>query len=1044
MEDECDSVPVLEESYLADCETHKSFGAIGRYAVLKAQILYMFGHWEDALLAVEKADQLGEFFSSSISVVELNFFGSLILAALHDDATDKKKIDYLNRIADNQIQMKIWVDNCEENFKHQYLLVEAERARIGGEQLQAMQLYEQAVQSASDTGFINNQGLANELASRFYLQWGFATNGHGYLREARTCYLRWGASGKVAHLERNYPHLLQEEEANITKAFGIQIDYQDAIAVVKASQAISGEIVFPRLLETLMRTVLENAGAQKGCLILAHGDELTVQAEAGVHGQAIEVVQPGPNRPAGDLPISMLNYVRRTSETVIIDDATEQNMFSSDPYIEQNRPVSVLCLPLMLQSNLKGMLYLENGQVKAAFTKERVAVLELLSAQATISLENAALYQERSRAGRALLESEKKYRAIFENSGSALAFIEEDMTITICNKEFEKLSGYSKEEVEGKMKWTKVVANQEDLDQMKEYHRLRRSDTGTSPQVYEFQFIDREDRLKDVVITVTMMPGMKQSLAALLDITERKQTEASLRDSEARHRLVVDEAPDPMVAYDMLGKTLYVNPAFTRVFGWTSQEVMGGKIDYVPADDWIETQKMLEKLKNGESHYGFETHRYDKNKRIIDISMSFGVWHDEKGNPAGSVVTLRDITLQKKLERQLRQSQKMESIGTLAGGIAHDFNNILGAIIGFTELALNRLHDKPTTKQYLEKVLQSGHRAGNLVQQILSFSRTTEQGLKAIRTLPILMEAMKLLRATIPTTIQIYEHWDAQNDMIQGNPTQIHQILMNLCTNASHAMKEKGGVLEVFLSNINISTQTTIGHFTLKSGAYLKLTVRDTGQGIPAEDMEKIFDPYFTTKTKGEGTGLGLSIIHGIVKDHAGAVEVSSTVGQGTTFDLFFPLKDKGIVSITDTSTLLQKGRGTILLVDDEKDLVDAYGELMSSLGYKVQGVTSSRKALDIYRADPKGFDLVFTDYTMPHMTGLQMAEELLKIQPDLPIILYSGYSEDITVEMVKVKGLRHMMAKPLIKSELAKVLHDHLPGPDLCSQPFGNTADEG
>ncbi len=1025
-----DSVPVLEESYLAVCETHKSFGAMGRYAVLQAQILYMFGHSEDALLAVEKADQLGEFFSSSISVVELNFFGSLILAALYDDAPDEKKIDYLNRIADNQVQMKTWVDNCEENFKHQYLLVEAERARIGGKQLHAMQLYEQAVQSASDTEFINNEGLANELASRFYQHWGFATNAHAYLREARICYLRWGASGKVAHLDKIYPILLQEEEAGITRALGMQIDYQDAIAVIKASQAISGEIVFSKLLETLMRTVLENAGAQKGRLILAHGDKLTVQAEADIDGQTIEVVQPRPNRPAGDLPISMLNYVNRTNETVIIDDATEQNMFSSDPYIEQNRPVSVLCLPLMLQSNLKGMLYLENGLVKAAFTKERVAVLELLSAQAAISLENAALYQERSRAGQVLRESEKKYRAIFEHSGTALVFIEEDMTITICNKEFEKLSGYSKDEVEGRMKWTKIVAKQDDLDRMKEYHRLRRIDPGASPQVYEFQFIDREDRLKDVVATVSMMPEMKQSLAALLDITERKQTEASLQDSEGRHRLVVDESPDPMVAYDMHGKALFVNPAFTRVFGWTPEELMGGKIDYVPADVWPETQKMLEKLKKGESHYGFETRRYDKNKRIIDISMSFGVWQDDKGNPAGSVVTLRDITQQKKLEGQLRQAQKMESIGTLAGGIAHDFNNILSAITGFTELALNRLPDNPIIKQYLEKVLQSGYRARDLVQQILSFSRTTEQGIKSIKTLPILMEAMKLLRATIPTTIQIYEHWEAQNDTIRGNPTQIHQVLMNLCTNASHAMKEKSGVLEVFLSNINISTQTTVGHFTLKPGAYLKLTVQDTGQGIPAEDMEKIFDPYFTTKTKGEGTGLGLSIIHGIVKDHGGAVGVSSTVGQGTTFDLFFPLRDKGFVCKTDTSKQIQKGRGTILLVDDEADLVDAYGELMSSLGYKVQGVTCSRKALDIYRADPKGFDLVFTDYTMPHMTGLQMAEELLKIQPDLPIILYSGYSQDITTEMVKVKGIRHMMTKPLIKSELAKVLHNHLHRP--------------
>lgn len=524
-----------------------------------------------------------------------------------------------------------------------------------------------------------------------------------------------------------------------------------------------------------------------------------------------------------------------------------------------------------------------------------------------------------------------------------------------------------------------------------------------------------------------------------VDITERKQAEAALRESEGRHRLVVDESPDPMVVYNMDGKVLYINPSFTRVFGWTPEEVMDGKIDYVPADAWPETKKMLERLNKGESHYGFETRRYDKNKRIIDISMSFGVWRDEQGNPAGSVVTLRDITQQKKLEGQLRQAQKMESIGTLAGGIAHDFNNILSVITGFTELALTSLSDNPKIKQHLEKVLQSGYRARDLVQQILSFSRTTEQGLKPTRILPILKDVMKLLRATIPTTIQIYEHWEAKNDIISGNSTQIHQVLMNLCTNASHAMKEKGGVLEVFLNDVNIPTQTIVGHFSLKPGDYLKLTVRDTGKGISAEDMEKIFDPYFTTKSKGEGTGLGLSIVHGIVKDHGGGVGVSSAVGQGTTFELFLPVTYEGLSVSADAAEQIQRGSGTILLVDDEADLVEAYGGLMTSLGYTVQGITSSREALDIFRADPQGFDLVFTDQTMPHMTGVQLAEELLKIQPDLPIILYSGYSENITEKMVKAKGIRFLMAKPLIKSEVAKVLHDCLSRCGMQPQAVGN-----
>ncbi|MCP4341627.1 MAG: PAS domain S-box protein [Desulfobulbaceae bacterium] len=640
--------------------------------------------------------------------------------------------------------------------------------------------------------------------------------------------------------------------------------------------------------------------------------------------------------------------------------------------------------------------------------------------------------------------SERKYRSIYENAIEGIFQTTPQGRFLDANLSLAKILGYeSPRELVATITNVahQLYARPQDRDTF--IHALKQKGEKFG---FETQFIKKNGEVIWVMISAKEIRDKNGELLYFqgfaIDITERKQAEAALRESEARHRLVVDESPDPMVVYDMHGNALFVNPAFTRVFGWTPEEVMGGKIDYVPADVWQETQKMLEKLKKSESHYAFETRRYDKNKRIIDISMSFGVWHDEKGSPAGSVVTLRDITLQKKLEGQLRQAQKMESIGTLAGGIAHDFNNILSAITGFTELALGRLPDNPIIKQYLEKVLQSGYRARDLVQQILSFSRTTEQGLQSIKTLPILKEAMKLLRATIPTTIQIYEHWEAQNDIIYGNPTQIHQVLMNLCTNASHAMKEKEGMLEVFLNDVNIPTQTTVAHFILKPGDYLKLTVRDTGKGIPAKDMEKIFDPYFTTKSKGEGTGLGLSIVHGIVKDHGGAVGVSSTVGQGTTFELFFPVTNEGLASRTDASKPVLKGSGTILLVDDEANLVDAYGELMTSLGYSVQGVTSSRKALEIFRADPEGFDMVFTDHTMPHMTGVQIAVEMLKIKPDLPIILYSGYSEDITTEIVKAKGIRCMMAKPLIKSEVAKVLHDCLYNGEVRPQDIENNTD--
>ena len=430
-----------ESSFMAECQDRKSFGALGRYAVLKVQIYFLFGQFEKALQAVAMAQELTGFFSSSISIAELNFFSSLVSAALFSGADEESKKQYLHTIAENQVMMRVWADHCGENFNHKYLLVEAECARLTGRMLDAEHFYEEAVLAAREHGFIQNEAIANELASRFYRDRGLRTNSKAYLKEARLCYSRWGAADKVRQLDQLYPQFHQEEDAAVAKAFGVQLGNLDAVAAIKASQAISGEIVLARLVETLMRTVLETGGAQKGVLLLSHGEDLVIEAEARVVGQAIKVSQPDHQPLESTLPVSLINYVKRTSEVVIVDDVSRQNMFAADEYVMKDSPVSMLGLPLLRQSKMIGMLYLENTLISGAFSGQRIAVLELLAAQAAISLENAALYQERSRAEQALRESEEKYRAIFEDSGTPLLFIEEDKTVSICNRAFEKLTG---------------------------------------------------------------------------------------------------------------------------------------------------------------------------------------------------------------------------------------------------------------------------------------------------------------------------------------------------------------------------------------------------------------------------------------------------------------------------------------------------------------------------------------------------------------------------------------------------------------------------
>ena len=506
---------------------------------------------------------------------------------------------------------------------------------------------------------------------------------------------------------------------------------------------------------------------------------------------------------------------------------------------------------------------------------------------------------------------------------------------------------------------------------------------------------------------------------------ERKNAETALEMEKQRFQILVEKSPIGISLIRRDGRYEYLNPKFVQIFGYNLVDIPTGKEWFFKAfpdresrhqviSAWISDQK---EAKLGEARPRiFNVTCKDGSEKIIHfkpVTMALG----------DQFVIYEDITEQRRLEDQLRQAQKMEAIGTLAGGIAHDFNNILGAIIGYTELTLEDVAENEKARRRLEKVLQSGLRARDLVSQILTFSRQTKKERRTIRVSPIIKEALKLLRATLPTTIQIHQHLETETDLIVGDPVQIHQVLMNLCTNAKHAMRKEGGTLELSLTEAILQSEKSAALFHLDPGRFLKLTVSDTGHGIPHEITERIFDPYFTTKEKGEGTGLGLSVVHGIVTEHGGAIRVSSEVGKGTTFQIFLPLsEDQGVAQQKAEKPVL-RGSENILLVDDEEFLTEIYGQILVTLGYQVVTKTSSTEALETFRMQPDSFDLVITDYTMPDMTGIQFAEALLKLRPDIPVILYSGFAEGISPEMAKSKGIKEMLSKPLSTYNLSAVL---------------------
>jgi CheY-like chemotaxis protein len=367
----------------------------------------------------------------------------------------------------------------------------------------------------------------------------------------------------------------------------------------------------------------------------------------------------------------------------------------------------------------------------------------------------------------------------------------------------------------------------------------------------------------------------------------------------------------------------------------------------------------------------------------------------------------------------------MEAIGTLTAGIAHDFNNILTAIVGYTELSLSRLQKCDPLRGDLEQVLESGLRATDLVRQILTFSRQTEQERKPVHLDSIIREVLKLLRPSLPSFIEIHTEYDIKPEecIVDADSTQLHQVLMNLCTNAAHAMRNRGGVLSLTLTQVMVDAALVSQHPGLKPGPHLRLAVSDTGHGIDAALMERIFDPYFTTKKTGEGTGMGLAVTMGIVQNHGGAISVSSEAGQGTSFEVFLPRTISVGKQIVETRDVPQTGKEQILFIDDEKALAVLGQKMLETLGYWVTAVTNSHEALELFRSKPDGFDLVITDMSMPGLTGRELARELVAIRPDIPVIMCSGFAEFVNPDQARQAGIREFLMKPYVIGTLAKTI---------------------
>jgi PAS domain S-box-containing protein len=956
------------------------------------------------------------------------------------------------RVAAIQTMLGVWADECPANYSPLYCLLLAEASHANNETLAAATQYATAVRAAREFSLTHLEALGCELEAEFHLAKGSEAEAGRAVEEACAAYRRWGAKRKVAQLENRH------SKSGLGKAAGAS-SVLDIHTVIKATQAIAGEIELDRLLAQTLRILIENAGAETGCLVEVQNGRMTVLARGKIGVDGVETVR-GVEVAGDEIPLTVVNYVARTLEPLVLDDASHDSTYASDRYIVANDVLSLLCLPIVRKGSLIAVLYLENNLSTHVFTADRLELLEVLSAQAAISMENAHLYSRLDVQIRELEQAEESLRLNFERSATLLKLNQMveatvDEVVRFAFEEAVRLTkskigylGFMNEEetvmtvevrsrdvipdcavpdplhfsVEGSGLWGEAIRQRRpiitnDYDAPNPWKRgypeghLKLVRHMNVPVIVGSRIVlvagvgnkEEEYTETDVQQLTLLMEGMWRLL-------ERRRAEDAVLAANARFRSVLRAATAySIIGTDPDGLIQLFNEGSEIMLGYQAEEMNGRETlmaIHLPAEIEARAGEMgvepgIEVLVAAAREGLTETREWTyvrKEGSHITVSLTVTAMRSETGTLTGFIGVARDITAERRMEQRLMQSQKMETVGMLAGCVAHDFNNLLMPILGYAEMLKEGFSTDDPRSHSLQVITKAAERARDLTHQLLAFGRKQIIELKTIDLAATIRSFEGIIRRTIRENIGIETRCEARASLVRADVGQIEHVLLNLLVNAQGAMPE-GGVIVIEVENIDIEEPLVSVDSEISPGPYVVLSVSDTGVGMDEATMAHVFEPFFATHEMDLSTGLGLASVYGIVKQHGGSITVSSKRRQGSVFKIFLPrIAGTGRTTGAAIGPERAPARGieTILVVEDSEMVRKTTCEMLERLGYRVLSSSTAESCIELVRAHTGHIDLLLTDVIMPRMNGRELYDVLQGIRPELNVLFMSGYAADV------------------------------------------------